>query len=143
MLTVARANLDKAGYANCQVRQGDMYQLPLASGTFNAAIIHMVLHYADSPGDVIAESARVLREGGRLVIVDFAPHQEESLRVDHAHRRLGFSDKEVERWCRQVNLTPDPPVHLPGDPLTVTLWSARRTSEMSETDGAEKRDAAE
>ena len=143
MLTVARANLDKAGYANCQVRQGDMYQLPLASGTFNAAVIHMVLHYADSPGDVIAESARVLREGGRLVIVDFAPHQEESLRVEHAHRRLGFSDKEVERWCRQVNLTPDPPVHLPGDPLTVTLWSARRTSGLGEGYASENRNAAE
>lgn len=143
MLTVARANLDKAGYANCQVRQGDMYQLPLASKTFNAAIIHMVLHYADSPGDVIAESARVLCDGGRLVIVDFSPHQEESLRVEHAHRRLGFSDKEVERWCRQVNLTPDPPVHLPGDPLTVTLWSARRTAASGEAYAAENQDAAE
>lgn len=128
MLTVARANLDKAGHTNCQVRQGDMYQLPLNSGSFNAAIIHMVLHYADSPGAVIAESARVLSEGGRLVIVDFAPHQEETLRSDHAHRRLGFSDTEVEGWCRKVNLVTDPPVHLPGNPLTVTLWSARRMS---------------
>jgi ubiquinone/menaquinone biosynthesis C-methylase UbiE len=126
MLAVARANLESAGHANCQIRQGDMYQLPLPSESFSAAIIHMVLHYADSPGAVIAEAARVLRDGGRLVLVDFAPHREESLRTDHAHRRLGFSDSEIDRWCRRANLVPDSPIHLPGDPLTVTLWSAAK-----------------
>jgi ubiquinone/menaquinone biosynthesis C-methylase UbiE/DNA-binding transcriptional ArsR family regulator len=138
MLAVARANLETAGYANCQVRQGDMYQLPAPSESFGAAIIHMVLHYADSPGAVIAEAARVLRDGGRLVIVDFAPHREESLRVDHAHRRLGFSVREVDRWCRRANLVPDTPVHLPGDPLTVTLWSATKPDAPAETSSAER-----
>ena len=138
MLAVARANLENAGHANCQVRQGDMYQLPLPSESFGAAVVHMVLHYADSPEAVIAEAARVLRDGGRLVIVDFAPHGEESLRVDHAHRRLGFADREVDRWCRRANLIPEKPIHLPGNPLTVSLWSALKPNAQTIPPGADR-----
>ena len=138
MLAVARANLESAGHANCQVRQGDMYQLPLPSESFSVAVIHMVLHYADSPGAVIAEAARVLRDGGRLVLVDFAPHREESLRTDHAHRRLGFSNSEIDRWYQRANLVPDRPIHLPGDPLTVTLWSATKPRALATAPGMDR-----
>ena len=96
MLSVARVNLERASLRNCQVRLGDMYQLPVASESFDSVTIHQVLHYADSPADVIVEAARVLRPGGRLVVADFVPHQEEVLRDEHAHRRLGFSDEEIE-----------------------------------------------
>ncbi len=126
MLVLARANLERAGRRNCQVRHGDMYKLPVPSGSFDAAAIHQVLHYADDPAAAIAEAARVLRQGGRLVIVDFAPHHLEFLRLEHAHRRLGFGDDEVKGWCRAAGLVPASTVHLPGDPLTVTLWTARR-----------------
>lgn len=126
MLGMARANLEAAGLRNCQVRHGDMYMLPLASQSADLATVHLVLHYADDPAQVIAEAARVLRPGGRLVVVDFAPHELEFLRTEHAHRRLGFSDAEVEGWLRAAGLTPQAPVRLPGDPLTVVLWAADR-----------------
>lgn len=126
MLSVARANLEKAGLRNCQVRLGDMYQLPVPSKSFDSVTIHQVLHYADAPGDVISEAARALRPGGRLVVIDFTPHQEEALRINHAHRRLGFSDEEITHWLKRSGLTPSAVKHLEGNPLTVGLWSARQ-----------------
>jgi ArsR family transcriptional regulator len=129
MLAVARVNLERADLRNCAIRQGDMYQLPLAGASFDAVLIHQVLHYAERPADAIAEAARVLRPGGRLVIIDFAPHALEFLRTDHAHRRLGFADAEIVAWCRAAGLEPERVRHLPGDPLTVSLWPARRRPE--------------
>jgi ArsR family transcriptional regulator len=126
MLAVARVNLERAGLSNGLVRLGDMYQLPLADNSFDAAIIHQVLHYADRPAAALAEAARVLRPGGTLVVVDFAPHALEYLRDEHAHRRLGFADCDVEAWSRAAGLDPGPPRRLPGDPLTVVIWTARR-----------------
>jgi ubiquinone/menaquinone biosynthesis C-methylase UbiE len=126
MLAVARVNLERAGLENGRVRLGDMYQLPLPDASFDAAVIHQVLHYADRPAAVIAEAARVLRPGGVLVLVDFAPHSLEFLRDEHAHRRLGFADSEVAEWCAAAGLDPAPPQRLPGDPLTVVIWSAQR-----------------
>jgi ArsR family transcriptional regulator len=126
MLAVARVNLERARLANCSIRQGDMYQLPVPGGSFDAVVIHQVLHYAERPARAIAEAARVLRPGGRLLVVDFAPHALEFLRTEHAHRRLGFADEEVSEWCREAGLEPEPVLHLPGQPLTVSLWSAQR-----------------
>jgi ubiquinone/menaquinone biosynthesis C-methylase UbiE/DNA-binding transcriptional ArsR family regulator len=128
MLAVARVNLERAQLRNCTLRQSDMYQLPLPGASFDAVVIHQVLHYAEEPGLAIAEAARVLRAGGRLVIVDFAPHALEFLRSEQAHRRLGFADGEMLAWCRAAGLEPAPVRHLPGNPLTVSLWSARRTA---------------
>jgi ubiquinone/menaquinone biosynthesis C-methylase UbiE/DNA-binding transcriptional ArsR family regulator len=127
MLAVARVNLERAGPANSMVRLGDMYQLPLTDASFDAVVIHQVLHYADRPDQAIAEAARVLRPRGILVVVDFAPHDLEFLRDEHAHRRLGFADADVQEWCRAAGLTPDLPLRLPGDPLTVVIWRASRT----------------
>jgi len=129
MLAVARANLSKAGLANCYVRQGDMYRLPWTAPSFDAVTIHQVLHFADEPGHAIAEAARVLRPGGALVIVDFAPHQLDHLRAEHAHRRLGFSDTEIFGWMAAAGLTPETTIRLPGTQLTVSLWLAAKRSE--------------
>ncbi len=126
MLAVARAHLDRAGCGNCSVRQADMYRLPFADATWDAAVLHQVLHYAHTPEAVLVEAARVLRPGGRLVVVDFAPHHLEFLRDEHNHRRLGFGDDEMAAWFRLAALAPAAPMRLPGDPLTVVVWSGRR-----------------
>jgi ubiquinone/menaquinone biosynthesis C-methylase UbiE len=126
MLASARVNLERAGASNGMVRLGDMYQLPLPDASFDAVAIHQVLHYADRPAAVIAEAARVLRPGGVLIVVDFAPHLLEFLRVEHAHHRLGFADAEVAEWCREAGLEPAPARHLKGDPLTVAIWASYR-----------------
>ncbi|HTT79522.1 MAG TPA: metalloregulator ArsR/SmtB family transcription factor [Stellaceae bacterium] len=126
MLAVARVNLERAGLSNGMVRLADMYQLPLADASFDAIVVHQVLHYADRPDAAIAEAARVLRPNGILVVVDFAPHGLEFLRDEHAHRRLGFADSDVAQWCRAAGLEPDAPRRLPGEPLTVVIWTAHR-----------------
>jgi len=126
MLSVARVNLDRRGLLNCHVRYGDMNQLPLAGETFDAVTFHLVLHYAERPGAAIEEAARFLEPGGRLIVIDFSPHEESSLGSEHGHRWLGFEDEQVEDWFCRAGLTPGRTVKLPGDPLTVCLWSATR-----------------
>lgn len=139
MLALARANLDAAGLRQCQVRHGDMYMLPVPSQSFDLVTVHQVLHYAADPAAAIAEAARVLRPGGRLVVVDFAPHQQEFMREEHAHRRLGFSDAEIGGWFKAAGLKPAAPVRLTGDPLTVVLWAADRAGDAREVTAAAPR----
>lgn len=129
MLDIARANLERADLRHCMVRQGDITQAPLADNSADVVTVHQVLHYAADPGQVVAEAARILRPGGLLVVVDFAPHDLEILRDQHAHRRLGFSDQEVSGWLSAAGLTPLPTRHLPGSPLTVVLWSAEKPNQ--------------
>jgi ArsR family transcriptional regulator len=131
MLGVARANLQRAGFNHCSVRQADLFQLPLPADSFDAVTIHQVLHYLDDPSVAVREAARVLRPGGQMVIVDFAPHQMEELRERHAHRRLGFRDSEVRGWMAAAGLSPGADQHLPGQPLTVALWRAVRPGAAS------------
>jgi ubiquinone/menaquinone biosynthesis C-methylase UbiE len=132
MLALARANLDRAQHRNCQVRHGDMYHLALPDGAFDAAVLHSVLHFADDPAAVLTEAARILSPSGRLIVVDFAPHELEFLRRDHAHRRLGFADGEIRAWFRSGGIQPETPVRLPGETLTVVIWSGRRVETAAE-----------
>jgi SAM-dependent methyltransferase len=114
---------------HCAVRHADMYRLPLADRAFDAVVVHQVLHYAEHPERVIEEAARVLKVGGRLGIIDFAPHQLEELRREHAHRRLGFPEEELIGWIEAAGLAVEPTLHLAGQPLTVSIWIARRPAD--------------
>ena len=126
MLTVARTSLAAGDLAHCQVRLGDMYDIPAANESFDLVIFHQVLHFADDPALAIREATRVLRPGGQALIVDFAPHECEFLRDEHQHRRLGFADEEVTGWAESAGLAPIGTEHLDGGELTVSLWRLAR-----------------
>jgi ubiquinone/menaquinone biosynthesis C-methylase UbiE/DNA-binding transcriptional ArsR family regulator len=130
MLALARARIEQAGLLNAQVRQGDIYAPPVERDSYDLIIIHQVLHFLDDPARALSEAARALRPGGRLIVVDFKAHNEEILRQDYAHRRLGFTQAEVEAWLAQAGLAPVQSheiVPTPGEPanLTVAIWLAQ------------------
>ena len=104
MLRLARAKL--AGAGPIEFRQGDIHALPLTDGAADTVVVHQVLHYAQAPGAAIAEAARVLALEGRLLIVDFAPHEREELREREGHARLGFDDAQVAGWLAASGLEP-------------------------------------
>lgn len=103
MLAIARASLDGL-QAKATVRYGDAYAPPVSAGAADLVTIHQVLHFLSDPGRAIAEAGRMLKSRGRLVIVDFAPHELEFLREEHAHRRLGFADAEIAEWCAAAGI---------------------------------------
>lgn len=122
MLRMARSNLSEAGLDAIELRQGDMYALPLPRGSADTAILHQVLHYAQQPAAAIAEAARLLDQGGRLLIVDFARHDREELRARAAHVRLGFDDAQLSGWFGDAGLVLETVQELAGGELTVKLW---------------------
>ena len=127
MLSVARANLERTGAANWELRQGDVNSPPLDASSFDLVVIHQVLHYLDDPARAITESARLVAPGGRLLVVDFAPHRHDFLRAA-AHRRLGFTHQQLTDWFDQAGFDCPtitdvaPPAGQDG--LTVTVWLA-------------------
>jgi len=133
MLAIARDRLLREGIQNAQVRLGDIFRLPFPNGSaatgFDVVLIHQVLHYLDDPGAAVAEAARVMAPGAKLLIADFAPHKEEFLRDEFAHRRLGFSDREVEGWFAAASLADAGNETIApqgaGEKLTVKLWLAK------------------
>ncbi|MEO6248409.1 MAG: metalloregulator ArsR/SmtB family transcription factor [Sphingomicrobium sp.] len=123
MLRLARAKLDGLGY---ELRQGDINALQLPDGSADTITLHQVLHFLPAPASAIAECARLLADDGQLLIVDFAPHEREELRVDHAHARLGFSDEQVTGWLGSAGLMLVETRDLAGGELTIKLWRATR-----------------
>jgi ArsR family transcriptional regulator len=132
MLAYARSKLKKAELGTCEVRHGDIYALPLADGVADAVVMHQVLHYLAEPALAVREAARILAPGGRLLIVDFAPHDLEDLRRLHAHKRLGFTGAQVREWLEEAGMTSietreiAPRGGNDGQKLTVSLWLAEQ-----------------
>ena len=126
MIAVARAKLAAANVANAQVRLGDIADLDGSAGLADLILIHQVLHYFDDPGRALAQARRALKSGGEMLIVDFAPHDLEFLRTEHAHRRLGLSEGQMAGWARAAGLRVAELFTLPpgqgAEGLTVCLW---------------------
>jgi len=128
MLNIARTNVTKAGVEQVELRHGDIFATRLPAASADLVIVHQVLHYLSDPSAAVAEAARLVSPNGRLVIIDFAPHDFEHMREAHQHRRLGFADSEINGWLVDGGLTPSAPIALPHDAegLTVTIWTAER-----------------
>ncbi|MEL6258726.1 MAG: metalloregulator ArsR/SmtB family transcription factor [Pseudomonadota bacterium] len=138
MLTVARANLARDGVSNARVRHGDAAATPFEAGCADLVLIHQVLHYVEAPDQVIAEAARILAPGGRILIVDFAPHDLEFLRQRHGHRRLGVRHEAMVEWLADVGLPASPPLqfappHDKDQGLAVQIWTVERPQLAQET----------
>ncbi len=130
MLLIARSRLERAGLRHCSVRQGDIYDLAMPREGFDVVIVHQVLHFLDDGGRAIAEAARMLRPAGRLLVIDFAPHDLEFLREEHAHRRLGFPPETISQWMTAAGLDAVSHRTLAPDPasdgkIAVSLWLGR------------------
>ena len=130
MLAIARVNLETAGIRTAQVRHGEIYALPFPDGFSDFVTLHQVLHYLEDPTRALAEAARILAPDGRLLIVDFAPHDLDDLRTAHAHRRLGIAGEHMAQWLQRAGLhlaqhdVLPPPWRKEGTGLTVSLWLA-------------------
>jgi ArsR family transcriptional regulator len=125
MLALARSRLARPGLTRCAVRLADMYRLPLPDGGFDLVVMQMVLHHAEDPAAALAEAGRVLRPGGRLVVIDLAPHDSEDCLQRLAHRWAGFSDVHLHALLRDAGLAPAAAIVVPGT-LEVRLWPADR-----------------
>ncbi len=128
MLRIARARLQGLPADRHELAQGDFGQMPFADATFDTVLFHQVLHYAQDPATVLVEAARVARPGARIAVVDFAAHDREELRTTHAHARLGFSDEQMLALLTDAGFAAEPPIALPGTPLTVKIWTGRRNA---------------
>ncbi|MBL8649787.1 MAG: metalloregulator ArsR/SmtB family transcription factor [Sphingopyxis sp.] len=145
MLRIARAKLADQPVP-IDLVQGDFLNLPLADASIDSIVIHQALHFAHEPDRVIAEASRVLRGGGHLLIVDFAPHEDEEMRSVAAHARLGFSDAQIRGWFASAGMVLETAQTLEGGDLAVKLWLGRRRSDEdqnpAQSDGQRKRLAA-
>jgi SAM-dependent methyltransferase len=103
MLDAARKRL--AAFSNVEFRLGELTSLPLADGELDAAMIYLVLHHVQDPAAAVRDTARTLREGGILLIVDMTAHDRESYRHTMGHLHLGFDETIVRGWADIAGLT--------------------------------------
>jgi ArsR family transcriptional regulator len=103
MLAAARGRV--AGFDNVELQAGLLEALPIETGTLDAAVMMLVLHHLPSPVPALSEAHRVLKPGGRLLIVDMAPHEHEEYRQQMGHVWLGFSGEQIQRFAAQAGFT--------------------------------------
>lgn len=114
MLEVARTRL--AGKDNVELREGQLESLPIEAATLDLAVLSLVLTYAEEPRDVIREATRVLRPGGRLLLVDMLVHEQAELRQRFGQRWPGFPSRDVAQWMEQAGLEQVRIAPLPPEP---------------------------
>ncbi len=126
MLRIARGKLAAGGHQSADLQQADMHLLPFPAHSFETVTLHHVLHFADNPAAVVAEAARMVAPGGKLLIADYAPHGREELRERFRHVRLGFDDATVIEALSAAGLSGRRNSVHPGPELSVCLWEGRR-----------------
>lgn len=126
MLRIARGKLAAAGNQKADLLQADMRSLPFPNSAFDTVTMHHVLHFADNPSAVLAEAARLLAPGGKLIVADYAAHGREELRSRYQHSRLGFDGETMSALLSEAGLSPALLSVHPGPELSVMLWEGRR-----------------
>ena len=114
MLDAARQRMDDT--TNVDMRQGDLESLPIENGELHAAVLSLVLHYSPDPARALAEVARVLRPGGRVLVVDMLPHDREEYQQQMGHVWLGFSEKQMTKFLAGAGFSDARIRALPVDP---------------------------
>jgi SAM-dependent methyltransferase len=114
MLDAARHRL--GGAKNVELRQGEMESLPIDSGELDVAMLSLVLHYSPSPARALSEVGRVVRTGGRVLVVDMLPHDREEYQQQMGHVWLGFSEKQITRFLTGAGFGEVRVRMLPADP---------------------------
>jgi ubiquinone/menaquinone biosynthesis C-methylase UbiE/DNA-binding transcriptional ArsR family regulator len=138
MLSVARSTLAGDDIQHLQVRYGDVYKLG-DGARYDLIVLHQVLHFLEDPALALRHAQRRLSRNGRLLVVDFAPHDFEFLREEHAHRRLGMATAQVKRWLalaglRLVDERMLKPKSDNQTALTVALWLAAHADAHADAD---------
>jgi SAM-dependent methyltransferase len=105
MLRRARDVAKERQLRNVEFRRGDALKLPLETRSVDAAFCVMVLHFLSAPQQAVAELCRITRGGGSVIVVDLVQHNQEWMREQMAHRRLGFERGSMEGWFRDAGVT--------------------------------------
>jgi ArsR family transcriptional regulator len=114
MLDAARLRV--GGARNVDLRQGELESLPIEADALDAAMISLVLHYSPSPGRALSEVSRVLRPGGRVLVVDMLPHERQEYQQQMGHVWLGFSEKQIGKFLTDAGFSDVRTRLLPADP---------------------------
>jgi SAM-dependent methyltransferase len=146
---LAAAARRTAGLDNVALRVGELESLPVEDGVLDAAVLSLVLHYVAEPAGVLAEAARTLRPGGRLLVVDMAAHDRAEYRDRMGHVWLGFETDRLAEWLDDAGFGGARFTRLPADPrakgpllFAATAWNGRKRTDGSRDErGTDRADA--
>jgi ArsR family transcriptional regulator len=133
VLERAKALAARRNVTNVEWKKGDLARLPLRDASVDLALLSQALHHASDPERAVAEAVRILRPGGRLLILELKRHEQTWVRARYGHQRLGFSLSELETLLQggglsNVRITTGS--RKSGDPFTVLIASGSRPNEF-------------
>lgn len=112
-LMLRHAKLRLAAFKNVELRRGDLAALPIEDATVDAAVIMLVLHHIAEPQAVLKEVHRILKPGGKLLIVDMLHHDRAEFQQQMGHVWLGFETKQLKKWLNDAGFSGVKVVQLP------------------------------
>ena len=142
VLRRARALARKHGITNIVWKRGDLEHAPLPDASVDVALLSQALHHAADPAGAVADAARVLRPGGRLLLLDLRPHDQAWVKERLGDQWLGFSDEVLVGMLRKAGLTGlrfQVGARKAGGPFTVIIASGRKPESPERTRGGRQR----